>query len=119
MRESQCNRLSEIDTFLASSPVSLSSELASAVLTGALFKWWRKGKYVYLHVFVQTVVHDERMTHPNSMRLHRMSRSISIIPTKSVSALLTNKGHIPYIGYTRREKWLVKYSRKEGETLQS
>lgn len=53
------------------------------------------GRYVYLHVFVETVVHDERVTHPNSMWLHRMSRSISIIPIKSVSLNLKSKETYP------------------------
>jgi hypothetical protein len=42
---------------------------------------WKRGEnYVYLHVFVEAVIHDEGMTHPNSMGFHRMTRTIRIIP---------------------------------------
>jgi len=62
------------------------------------------GRYVYLHVFVETVVHNERMTHPNSMWLHRMSRSISIIPVKSVSSILEARKHTLHRLHNRKKR---------------
>ena len=42
-------------------------------------KYWALLTYINLHLLVDTVVHDQAMRQPNSMRLHRMPSDIRII----------------------------------------
>ena len=37
--------------------------------------------YIDLHLVVESIVHNETVTHADTMRLHRMSRSIMIVST--------------------------------------
>ena len=39
---------------------------------------------IYLHVLIQSIIHDQRMCHTNSMWLHRMCRSIRVITNVTV-----------------------------------
>lgn len=58
-----------------------------ALSRSALFlseKEYARDHYVYLHVLVESIIHDEGMTHSNPMWFHGMTRSISIISRESV-----------------------------------
>ena len=35
--------------------------------------------YIYLHLLIQLIVHDEAVSHSYSVRLHRMSGDVGII----------------------------------------
>ena len=39
-----------------------------------------RATYVYLHLRVQVVVHDQAVGHPYAVRLHRMASNISVVP---------------------------------------
>ena len=67
---------------------------------------FRKRAYIDLHLVVEAIVHDETVAHANTVRLHRVSRSVMI-----VSNVLVIKVGDLLPGFGRELSWDLQGSR--------